>query len=271
MQKDKKSGSSIKRHITGVLLLPVLIAYIYFLEPLPYFLVLLGAVAAAAMWEFYEMYRVPARLYIPGIMIGILLFYIFCRYPAYIKEGILISMLLLLMLRLFFATTPAGCMAEIAPVTMGFFYIVFLLSFQWLLRIGDYGLEYIFLLYIATWLSDSMAYYIGTYLGRNKLYPAVSPNKTIEGAFGSVIGGILGVVIIKNIFDMTALSVTSVIAIGTALGISALVGDLIESMFKRDAGVKDSSNLIPGHGGILDKIDGFLVTGPVLYFIVRYF
>jgi phosphatidate cytidylyltransferase len=271
MQKEGKSSSLIKRHVTGALLLPVFIAYIYYLEPLPYFLVLLGAVAVAAMWEFYKMYRVPARLYIPGIMIGIVLFYIFCRYPDYIKEGFFVGMLLLLMLRLFFAATPAGCMAEIAPITMGFFYIVFFLSFQWLLRTGDYGLEYIFLLYIATWLSDSMAYYIGTYLGRNKLYPAVSPNKTIEGAFGSVVGGILGVVIIKNIFDIAALSVTSAVAIGTALGIAALIGDLIESMFKRDAGVKDSSNLIPGHGGILDKIDGFLVTGPVLYFIVRYF
>jgi len=81
----------------------------------------------------------------------------------------------------------------------------------------------------------------------------------------------LGVVIIKNIFDISALSPITAIAVGTALGMAALIGDLFESMFKRDAGVKDSSNFIPGHGGILDKIDGFLVTGPVLYFIVRYF
>lgn len=160
-------------------------------------------------------------------------------------------------------------MSDIAPVTLGFFYISFFLSFQWLLRTGENGLQYIFLLYISVWLSDSMAYYIGTYMGRNKLYPAVSPNKTIEGAYGSVIGGILGVVIIKNIFHITRLSITGTIAIGTILGIAALTGDLIESMFKRDAGVKDSSNFIPGHGGILDKIDGFLVAGPVLYFIVR--
>jgi phosphatidate cytidylyltransferase len=271
MQKEGKSSSLIKRHVTGALILPVFIAYIYYLDPLPYFLVLLGVVAVIAMREFYEMYRVPARLCIPGIMIGILLFYIFCRYPAYVKEGIFVSMLLLLLLRLFFAATPSGCMSEIAPITLGFFYIVFFLSFQWLLRTGDNGLEYIFLLYIATWLSDSMAYYIGTYLGRHKLYPAVSPNKTIEGAFGSIIGGILGVVIIKNIYDIPTLSTMSVITIGTALGIAALIGDLVESMFKRDAGVKDSSNFIPGHGGILDKIDGFLITGPVLYFIVRYF
>jgi len=271
MQKEGKNTSLIKRHVTGALILPVFIAYIYYLKPLPYFFVLLGAVAVIAMWEFYEMYKVPVRLYVPGIMIGIFLFYVFCRYPAYVKEGIFVSMLFLLLLRLFFANTPSGCMSEIAPITLGFFYIVFFLSFQWLLRTGDNGLEYIFLLYTATWLSDSMAYYIGTYLGRNKLYPAVSPNKTIEGAFGSIIGGILGVVIIKNIFDIPALSPITVIAVGTALGIAALIGDLFESMFKRDAGVKDSSNFIPGHGGILDKIDGFLVTGPVLYFIVRYF
>ena len=257
------------RHVVGALVLPVFFAYIYYLPPLPYFLVLLGSIAVIAMWEFFEMYRVPARLYIPGMLIGALLFYVFCRYPGFLMEGVFISIFLLLLLRLFFVTTPSGCMSDIAPVTLGFFYISFFLSFQWLLRTGENGLQHIFLLYISVWLSDSMAYYIGTYMGRNKLYPAVSPNKTIEGAYGSVIGGILGVVIIKNIFHITRLSITGTIAIGTILGIAALTGDLIESMFKRDAGVKDSSNFIPGHGGILDKIDGFLVAGPVLYFIVR--
>ena len=271
MQKEGKNSSLIKRHVVGALVLPFFFAYIYYLPPSPFFLMLLIIVAVIAMWEFYAMYKVPVKLYIPGILIGALLFFVFCFYPVFFMEGIFISLFLLLLLRLLFASSPSGCMSEIGPVGLGFFYISFFLSFQWLLRTGDHGLENIFLLYISVWFSDSMAYYIGTYMGRFKLYPAISPNKTVEGAFGSLIGGALGAVIIKTVFHLPHISTNGAIAIGTILGIASLTGDLIESMFKRDAGVKDSSNFIPGHGGILDKIDGFLVAGPVFYFIERYF
>jgi phosphatidate cytidylyltransferase len=132
-------------------------------------------------------------------------------------------------------------------------------------------MKYIFLLYSSVWTADSMAYYTGTYIGKNKLFPAVSPNKTIEGAFGSIIGGVLGAVIIKVVFNIPDLTLAGSAVIGAILGIATLIGDLIESMFKRDADVKDSGNMIPGHGGILDKIDGLLIAGPALYFILRYF
>lgn len=271
MQKEGKGGSFIKRHIVGVMILPVLFVYVYYLPAWPYFLTLLGVVAVLAMWEFHGMYRVSARLSVPGMAIGAALFYLSCRYPEYFIHGVLIGLLLLLTLRLFLASTPAGCMSEVGPVALGFFYIAFFLSFQWLLMIGEDGLQYIFLLYLSVWSADSMAYYIGTYLGRTKLYPSVSPKKTVEGAFGSLAGGALGAVIINNIFDIPDLSGAGAAAMGAILGTAAMIGDLIESMFKRDAGVKDSSNFIPGHGGVLDKIDGFLVAGPVLYFIVRWF
>ncbi len=271
MQNEGKNNSDVKRHIFAAFVLPVLFAYIYFLPPLPYFLALLMVVSMIAMWEFYVMYKVQARLYIPGVFIGGFLFYLSCRYPAYFLDGIFISLFLLLIFRLVFVMTPSGCMSEVGPLGVGFFYVSGFLSFQWLLRTEILGLEYIFLLYVSVWLADSMAYYIGTYMGRNKLYPAVSPNKTFEGAFGSILGGILGAVIIKIVFGIPGLTNMGTIAIGATLGITAIVGDLIESMFKRDAGVKDSSNFIPGHGGVLDKLDGLLVSGPVLYLIVRYF
>jgi phosphatidate cytidylyltransferase len=271
MQKEGKGSSFVKRHVVGALVLPVLFAYVYYLPPWPYFLALLAVVALIGMWEFNSMYRVPARLSVPGMTIGVALFYLSCRYPEYFIHGVFIGLLLLMTLRLFLSATPSGCMSEAGPAALGFFYIAVFLSFQWLLMTGENGMEHIFLLYISVWLADSMAYYIGTYLGRNKLYPAVSPKKTVEGGFGSLAGGALGAVIIEYIFDIPGLSVAKAAAVGTTLGIAALIGDLIESMFKRDAGVKDSGNFIPGHGGILDKIDGFLVAGPVLYLIVRRF
>ncbi|BCB95359.1 hypothetical protein JZK55_02810 [Dissulfurispira thermophila] len=116
------------------------------------------------------------------------------------------------------------------------------------------------------WASDSLAYYIGKGMGKRRLYKEVSPNKTIAGAFGSVIGGMLSALLLgKLMMDNIAFYV--LIAMGIAIGSITIVGDLIESMFKRDAGVKDSGSFIPGHGGILDKIDGALFAGPLLYWI----
>ena len=257
------------RHVIAALFLPLFIAYLYYLPPMPYFLALLLIACMTAMWEFYAMYKVPAKLAVPGVLLGGLLFYMLCRYPSFYLEGIFISLFLLLVLRLFSVKTPSGCMTDIGPLCAGLFYVGGFLVFQWLLRTEALGMEYIFLLYTSVWLADGGAFYIGTYMGRNKLYPSISPNKTWEGAYGSLLGGALGAVIIRTIFNMP-LSLTGVAAIGAVMGVSALIGDLIESMFKRDAGVKDSGVFIPGHGGMLDKLDGMLAAGPVLYLIVRY-
>jgi phosphatidate cytidylyltransferase len=228
-------------------------------------------VAVIAMREFYVMYRVPVQLYVPGLIIGSMLLYLSCRYPDYVLQGIFISFFVLLIMRLFMMRTPSGSMSEIGPLGVGFFYIAGLLSFQWLLRKEPYGVNYVLLLYFSVWLADSTAYYIGKYLGSHKLYPSISPKKTVEGALGSLAGGAGGAVFAKSILDIPEISFGSAVVTGCVLGGSTLLGDLIESMFKRDAGVKDSSGIIPGHGGLLDKIDGCLVSGPVLYVIVRYF
>ena len=271
MQNKKGNRSVVKRHIVAALFLPVFIAYIYYLPPQPYFLALLIFVSVIAMWEFYVMYKVSARLYVPAVLAGGILFYVLCLYPVHFPECFFISLFLLLLLRLFLRKSPSGCMSEIGPLGVGLFYISGFLSFQWFLRTQALGMEYIFLLYTSVWIADSGAFYIGTYFGKNKLYPSISPNKTWEGAFGSLLGGALAALIIRAVFNIPGLSVTGAAAIGAVMGISALLGDLIESMFKRDAGVKDSSVFIPGHGGVLDKLDGLLVAGPVLYLLVRYF
>ncbi len=261
---------SSKRLIVAAIVLPCLVAYIYFLPP-SYFLALLIGVSVVAMREFYVMYKVPQKLYLPGIFIGGILFYISCRHPAYFLDGIFISLFFLLLIRLIAIGTPSGSMSDIGLIGIGFFYISGFLSFQWFLRDDVIGVKKIFFLYGSVWIADSAAYYIGTHFGKNKLYPAVSPHKTIEGAFGNVLGGAAGAAIMKIIFNINDIPAMRAVSVGAILGVAALIGDLIESMFKRDAGVKDSSNLIPGHGGLLDKIDGILIAGPVLYIVLRYF
>ncbi len=270
MGSKEKNSALVKRHIVAGIVLPVFISYLYFLPPLPFFMALLTVVGVAALWEFYSMYKVPVKLRVPGVVISAVLLYFFCLYPDYALNSLLTGLLLLLLLRLGLVKEPSGSMSEIGPLAAGLFYITGFLSFQWLLRMEVNGMGYVFLLYFSVWLSDSMALYVGTYLGKTKLYPSISPNKTVEGAFGSLIGGVLGALLAKIVFGISGFSYTAIVVIGAVMGVTSMVGDLIESMFKRDAGVKDSSTIIPGHGGVLDKIDGMLTSAPVLYFIVRY-
>jgi phosphatidate cytidylyltransferase len=115
-----------------------------------------------------------------------------------------------------------------------------------------------------------MAYYMGKSLGKRKLYESVSPNKTLAGGVGSLIGSVAAALIIKALLvPHMPLGVAALT--GAVIGAVAVVGDLVESMFKRDAGVKDSSTLIPGHGGVLDKVDGPIFAGPVLWWVLRGF
>jgi phosphatidate cytidylyltransferase len=269
MSGKVNSGFNWKRIAVAVFALPILFAYLYYLSPMPYFLAFLTVVCVVAMSEFYKMYGLRSRLSVPGMLVGAAIFYLICIHPGYFIEGVFLGFFALLILRLFDDRTPEGSMSELGPLGVGFLYIAGFLSFQWSLRITA-GVEYIFILYASVWIADSLAYYIGKYLGKHKLYPSVSPNKTMEGAFGSLLGGAIGAVLMAKVFNIQGLSVSGAALIGVALGIATLLGDLVESMFKRDAGVKDSGSIIPGHGGVLDKIDGFLVAGPTLYFIVRY-
>lgn len=116
----------------------------------------------------------------------------------------------------------------------------------------------------AIWICDTAAFYIGSAFGKHKLFPRVSPNKSWEGAVGGFLFAVMGAVAAKYLV-LSYLSLGSAIILGIIVGIFGQVGDLIESLIKRDAGVKDSSNLIPGHGGILDRFDSLLLVSPIVY------
>jgi phosphatidate cytidylyltransferase len=134
---------------------------------------------------------------------------------------------------------------------------------------GMYGPKVFIWLVGVIALSDSAQYYAGTLWGRRKLAPVVSPGKTVEGAIGGlVIAPIAGLLIGRWAMPQLTMLETAVLAIGLAL--FGMAGDLFESLIKRSAGVKDSSTLIPGHGGVLDRIDAYLFAAPVFYLFLRY-
>jgi len=127
------------------------------------------------------------------------------------------------------------------------------------------GADLVFLLFLVVWGSDTAAYYIGSSLGRHPLAPRVSPKKTIEGAIAGILGALAAAFVAREWF-MTRLTVRDCIVLGLVLGSVGMLGDLVESMFKRGAGMKDSASLVPGHGGILDRVDSLLYAAPVLYY-----
>ena len=134
----------------------------------------------------------------------------------------------------------------------------------------EIGVELIFLFIAIIWSGDTGAYATGRLLGRHKLIPAISPGKTIEGAMGGLFFGILGGIAIKYVFLPKVIALHHIIILGILLGIIGQIGDLGESLLKRNANMKDSGNLIPGHGGVLDRCDSMILTAPVFYYYLKY-
>jgi phosphatidate cytidylyltransferase len=252
-----------KRVVSALIFVPLFYLYVTYLPP-EYFLFLLAFVSTVALAEFYTMAKIGGVLKYAGVFCGAALLAAFFAGGDLFAAALLLSVLSLMALRLFLKRDPASSLAEISVTVLGLLYIPSLLTFQiGLIKVGP---AWLLLLYASVWIADSMAYYVGKGIGKRKLYVEVSPNKTVAGAVGSFLGGILGALIIKAVM-LHQMPVVHTMLIGAAVGIVSVIGDLVESMFKRDAGVKDSSNIIPGHGGVLDKLDSFIFTGPVFYWL----
>ena len=131
----------------------------------------------------------------------------------------------------------------------------------------EFGCALIWIMFIGTWASDTFAYFTGSAIGRHKLCPSISPNKTIEGFLGSLVGTTAAVAGLGIFFG---LPVQEMAILGLLIAVLATLGDLVESVAKRYAGIKDSGNIIPGHGGIWDRFDSVLFTAPLVYYFVKF-
>jgi phosphatidate cytidylyltransferase len=152
--------------------------------------------------------------------------------------------------------------------------VPFFLSFIWLIRNFDGGGWWILFLLITIWVSDISAYYIGKNFGKHKITPNISPKKSLEGFIAGFIGGVLAAYIFYFLLMPEKYAVISgwqLALVSVDVVVAGIVGDLFESLLKRSAGVKDSGNIIPGHGGMLDRIDSILFAAPVLYIYLKIF
>jgi phosphatidate cytidylyltransferase len=173
-----------------------------------------------------------------------------------------------LMLALWRLTDLASAALRAMSAVAAPLYVGGLLACLALLRrdTGDLGPYYVLLALKLSWLADTGGFFAGRFLGKNgkKLHPRVSPKKTQIGFLGSLVGATVGVLIAK-LWYLRSVPVIELLVLGLVAGSLGQLGDLAESMIKRSAGIKDSGHLIPGHGGLLDRIDALLIVSPVLY------
>jgi phosphatidate cytidylyltransferase len=133
------------------------------------------------------------------------------------------------------------------------------------LRAGARGLAWVVLLYVVTWSCDSGAYFAGRAFGRTPFFPAISPKKTREGALAGLLAGAAGALVVSRAAGLPLHPLLALVA-GASIAVAAVAGDLVESLFKRQVGVKDSGRLIPGHGGLLDRVDSLLFAVVVTFY-----
>ncbi|TVP42141.1 MAG: phosphatidate cytidylyltransferase [Gemmatimonadales bacterium] len=204
-------------------------------------------------------------------------------YPAL---GIVTGSALLALAAAVFLRGPEGNPLAAAAVTvLAPLYVAVPLAFGWFLRHhpaadwsapGWAGTGLVLLPIIATWLGDTTAYFGGRAMGRRKLLPSVSPAKTVEGAFCGLGGAVAGALLVVGVFfplmgGAEPLSLGAAAVLGLIIGAVAQVGDLAESALKREAGIKDSGSILPGHGGVLDRFDAILFTLPLTWLLLPFF
>ena len=264
-----------KRWLTALVLIPPLVLLILKSSSLIFAIVIVAA-ATLCLWEYYQVAfkshdpQVPFAFQGWGYLFGAAVVAA-AHFQNFVFLIVALSLNLigaaLISIPRFKINTDAPLVA--VKQIFGVLYISLLMSFLVLLRQTSEGpLWVLFLFWVVAW-GDTGALYAGTLWGRHKLCPAVSPKKTIEGAIGGLAANLLSAWIFKLLFFSSIHGVTCTV-FALVVGAVGQCGDLFESEFKRAAGVKDSSALLPGHGGFLDRLDALLLAAPVAYLLKEY-
>jgi len=269
-----KSQDHFKRWLTGLTALPVLIGCV--VAGGLFFTSLVALAALAGLWEFFRIVVQPGApiLRQPVILVGFaaglgLILGAHGGRPEIIGVVLSLNVVIsgLLSLRRFAADRMV--LEWAARQVQGVCYIPLSLSLLILLRSSADGVTWIFLLCAIIFAGDTTALYAGTLWGRHRLSPAISPGKTIEGSVAGLAAGLVVGLVAKALF-MPEWEWADCILFSVAVGVAGQVGDLFESALKRSSNVKDSGTLLPGHGGVLDRIDALLFAAPVAFGLRMY-
>lgn len=252
----------ISAFVFGIIFLPLTILGGFSISILAYFL------ATVALFEILRMKKI-AITSVPGIIALLTMWVLMIPTSFDLSQFILLEktsvfvIALLLLLTYSVVVKNSFDYENAAFVFLSIFYVG--VGFYYFIEIRDIGLVYAFFPLFTIWATDSGAYFIGRKIGKNKLWPEISPNKTIEGSIGGVVCAVI-VGIIFILFTSIDLTIAKMLILAIILSIFGQIGDLVESGLKRHFGVKDSGKIMPGHGGILDRFDSLLFVWPLFYF-----
>jgi len=261
-----------KRLPTAVVLLALVFVAIQYSSRLVYFLAL-QVVVLAALIEFYNLAR--RREHLPRRGLGIILAVVIALsffLKAVTLEMALFACFLLVSFYFVLAVTsleklPAFT-SGVALTVFGAVYLSFTLNYFYFIR-EEWGPYYIYFVLAVVFIGDTGAYAFGKLLGKHKMAPIASPHKTWEGSLGGILAACLGGVLAQQILLKDTLLWKAVV-LAFLIHLVAQVSDPMESLFKRAAGVKDSSNILPGHGGVFDRIDSLILAAPLFYYLLRF-
>lgn len=259
--------SHLKRWLTAIIAVPLLFAVVYAGSD-ALFSAIIILIILVGVYEYHQIafgaghLREKAQGMAIGLMIPVTVYFGDMQMLLAVLSFAVLFVFFVYLLRIkedHFDIRP------VAKLVLGFMYVPLMMSYFILIRRLDQGVLWIFFLLVLAFSGDVTAYYVGKNIGKKKLLPHVSPNKTVEGTIGLIIGSTAGCVIFKAIF-FPALPVVHAAALGFFGGILGQLGDLCESAMKRSSGVKDSGMILPGHGGILDRLDCLIFIAPFVYY-----
>jgi phosphatidate cytidylyltransferase len=252
-----------------------------------YFFCLVAVISAIALNEYYGLAHAkgirPQR--VAGLLFGFVVSAVFfgetrmvlsdqvASMGAFFFTAFLVFVPLMLIFELF--RNNGSGMNNLAVTVSGVCYISLglgsLVGLREMYSLEDSrGAHIVVALFVSIWVCDSAAYFVGRSFGRHKLFERVSPNKTWEGAIAGFVGALVAFCLVLSV-EPTFLSLTNAAACGAIAGVFGQLGDMVESLLKRDAGMKDSSSLIPGHGGMLDRFDSVILASPAVFIYLTFF
>ncbi len=263
------------RVITGAVGVPLVILAIWFGNPWPWFTLIIAAAALAGTYEFYHMANFDRRE--PLIYLGLLWALALVLSPHYTNPDVLpiviTATVLISLIWLLLRPSREEAFRNWAWTIVGALYVGWMLSYWLNLRSLADGRNWVYLAMLTTFANDTGAFFIGRTWGKRKLAPTISPAKTWEGAIGGLVSAIPAAIVVAMVLNLISpftFKYWQIILLGFLVGLFAQLGDLVESLLKRNMEVKESGNLLPGHGGILDRFDSLIFVGAVVYYYVMW-
>lgn len=259
-------SETVKRTISGVIYIVLLLSATLY-DALT-FKILFGFFMIVAAYEFAKLIQLSKYFCVGVSLVAVAAIFQDCV-ALPIQSLVIVTFLILLAItaELFTTRKPNRSLPVKIIIFLGYIIGTFLAFLHLPYTTEGYQPQIVIGILILVWTNDTFAYIVGKKFGKNKLFERISPKKTIEGLLGGIVFAIIASLILNHFF--TSLNVYIWIASAIFVGLFGTLGDLVESHFKREAGVKDSGKIMPGHGGILDRLDSILFIAPFLYIIFQ--